>query len=396
MGTKIEAFIKPQLLIWARESAGYDVSGAAKKIGIKPEKLEAWEKGLSRPSIQQLQKIASAYKRPLAIFFLSEPPRTFDAMHDFRRLVPYEEERKSPSLLFEIRKAYQRREIAIELSELLNEPPVSFEMTINITDKPENVSRAIRKYIGVTLERQLEARDRNEALNLWRESIEGLGVLIFQTNSRSQIPLGEMRGFSISNRPYPVIVLNSKDSPSGRIFTLIHEFTHLLLENGGICDMEDYGEWNSEDQQVEFFCNATAGEVLVPKSSLLDNATVQASNTGRVVWDDNELQELADQYSVSREVILRRLLTIGKTTPDFYKERRLEYLKIEQKKTSGFAPFHRLVVRDNGPSYIRLILNAYQQELITTSNLSDYLGTKLKHLYNIERDVSMTQSRVMA
>jgi len=396
MGTaKIEAFIKPELLIWARESAGYDITGAAQKIGIKPEKLYAWEKGASRPSIQQLQKIASAYKRPLAVFYLSEPPKTFDTMHDYRRLVPYEQSKKSPALLLEIRKAYQRREIALEMSELLNESPMPFDMTINIGDDPEHLSQAIRGYIGVTLEKQLEVKDRNEALNLWRESIEGLGVLVFQTNSRSQIPLREMRGFSISKRPYPVIVLNSKDSPNGKIFTLVHEFIHLLLENGGICDIEDYDGWNSEDQKIEFFCNVTAGAVLVPEKSLLEDRTVQLTDTERV-WDDEELQELADKYSVSREVILRRLLLFKKATIDFYKKKRSEYLKMEQRRASGFAPFHRLVVRDNGPSYIRLILNAYRQELITASNLSDYLGTKLKHLYNIERDVSITQSQVMA
>jgi Zn-dependent peptidase ImmA (M78 family) len=198
-----------------------------------------------------------------------------------------------------------------------------------------------------------------------------------------------MRGFSISKRPYPVIVLNSKDSPNGKIFTLIHEFIHLLLDNGGICDLDDHDD-GSENQKTEFFCNMTAGAILVPQESLLGDRIVYVADK-RKDWPDEELEALADKYSVSPEVILRRLLILGKTTSDFYKQKHSQYLKMESRKISGFAPFHRLVVRDNGPSYTKLILNAYRQEIITASNLSDYLGTKLKHLYDIERDVSMIQ-----
>jgi Zn-dependent peptidase ImmA (M78 family)/DNA-binding XRE family transcriptional regulator len=390
MAERIEAFIKPELLVWARESAGYGLTDAARKIGVAPEKLGSWEKGTTRPSIHQLQKVASAYKRPLAVFYLSEPPRTFDAMRDFRRLPLDGELRRSPSLLLEIRKAYQKREIAIEISELLNEAPERLHIAPDANDEPENVSQEIRKAIGFTLEEQLRVKDRNEALRLWRESIERLGVLVFQTNSRSQIPLREMRGFSISETPYPVVVLNSMDSHSGRIFTLLHEFVHILLHNGGLCDLDDYGDDNTENEKIEFFCNMTAGALLVPGESLAGNSMVRS--VGRTkIWTDEELLELSNLYSVSSEVILRRLLILGKTTTDFYKRKRSEYLKIEKKRTSGFAPFHRLVVRDNGPYYTKLVISAYQQEMITASDLSDYLGTKLKHLNDIEKDVAMVR-----
>ena len=391
MATKIEAFIKPELLVWARESSGYTLTDAARKIGIPSDKLDAWEKGTSRPSIQKLRKIAKTYKRPLAVFYLSEPPKTFDPMRDFRRLSPYGETKKSPVLLYEIRKAYQKRDVAIEMSELLNEAVVELDLAVDIGERPERAAQKIRNHTGLSMEAQMKAKNSNEALNLWRESIEELGVLVFQTNSRSRIPLSEMRGFSISQRPYPVIVLNSSDSPNGKIFTLIHEFIHLLLNAGGICDLDDQDGHDSEEQKTELFCNMTAGAILVPQGSFFENSMVRMADKEKY-WSNEELGELADKYSVSAEVILRRLLIFGKTTANFYKQKHSEYLKIEEKKKSGFAPFHRLVVRDNGPFYTKLILNAYRQEIITASNLSDYLGTKLKHLYDIERDVSMIQT----
>ena len=74
MARSIEALVKPEMLVWARESAGLPPQVAAKKIGIKSEKLEMWEKGEIRPTVAQLRKAASVYKRPTAAFYLPRPP----------------------------------------------------------------------------------------------------------------------------------------------------------------------------------------------------------------------------------------------------------------------------------------------------------------------------------
>ena len=42
---------------------------------------------------------------------------------------------------------------------------------------------------------------------------------------------------------------------------------------------------------------------------------------------------------------------------------------------------------DLGKQFIRIVLGAYHQEAITSSEVSDYLGTRLKHLPKIERAV---------
>ena len=61
-----------------------------------------------------------------------------------------------------------------------------------------------------------------------------------------------MRGFSIAARLLPAIVLNIKDSPYARVFTLIHELAHVILQEEGVCELyEDLG-------CVEVFCNAVA------------------------------------------------------------------------------------------------------------------------------------------
>jgi len=48
---------------------------AAAKLRIQADRLREWERGAERPSIAQLRKLGELYKRPLAVFFLPEPPR---------------------------------------------------------------------------------------------------------------------------------------------------------------------------------------------------------------------------------------------------------------------------------------------------------------------------------
>lgn len=77
------ALVDRETLVWARETAGFDIPSAAKKMGIRPERLEEWEQDVSHPSIKQLRRMAKVYQRPIGLFFCQNcqkrprPLRTF-------------------------------------------------------------------------------------------------------------------------------------------------------------------------------------------------------------------------------------------------------------------------------------------------------------------------------
>jgi transcriptional regulator with XRE-family HTH domain len=81
-----DALIKPELLIWARQSAGFSLDAAAAKLRVSEDRLRSWEAGEARPTIAQLRTAAKTYKRPLAIFYLPEPPLDFQPLRDYRRV----------------------------------------------------------------------------------------------------------------------------------------------------------------------------------------------------------------------------------------------------------------------------------------------------------------------
>lgn len=385
--TRVEALVKSELLVWGREDAGYTLEEAAKKLSVSPERLSSWERGETKPTIIQLRKIARAYKRPLAVFFLSRPPKKFQAMHDFRRLPGQVAGHESPSLRYVIGRVRFRRQIALELFESLGVEPVKFSGATSINDNPEEVAAYARDLLGIDFRQQEGWRSKYEALNAWRDSLEQHGILVFQVQD---VPVEEMRGFSVSEAPLPAIAINMKDAVNGRIFTALHEFTHLMLREAGICDLVEGSVRPPAEQRVEVFCNHVAGAMLVPLAVLLRDSVVREHGR-QMGWSDFELQALAKKFSASREVILRRLLVAGRTSGDFYSMKvaqyQQEYEEYEAKKSEGFAPPATVALSSAGSLFTGLVLESYHRENITSSDVAEYLDVRLKHIPKIEESV---------
>ncbi|MFH1219110.1 MAG: ImmA/IrrE family metallo-endopeptidase [Candidatus Eisenbacteria bacterium] len=384
---RVRARIKPELLVWARDSIGLSPEQAAKKIGVKLERLSQWEAGEGSPTIPQLRTVAGVYKRPLAVFYLPAPPRDFDALKDFRRLPGQVHTEYSPELNLAIRRAHMRREIALELYQDLGEAPPQAPRISRYRGGSDDLAVKGRHFLGVGLQEQFGWRDKYKALSGWVSAMENNGVLVFHARD---IDLGEMRAFSIDLRPLPVVVLNASDAHLGRVFSLMHEFCHILQGTGGLCDFHENPSDHSTEQQAEVFCNQFAASLLVPGDAFLREEAVVRTRDAES-WTDSEIRQLANKYSVSSEVILRRLLTVGKTTQRFYEGKRNQllesYRRLGEREQSGFPPFHRVVVRDLGKAYVRLVLEAYYREAIHSGDLSDYLGVNLKHIPDIEHDL---------
>ncbi len=378
MSRTATAIIERELLSWARDSARLSIDAAAQKIGQPAERLRAWEAGESAPTVAQLRKIASVYKRPLAVFYLSEPPKEFDALRDHRRL-PGTEQGMGPTLAAEVRRVQLQREIAAELSVGLGGDLPTPEIPHVVPSDPESLGRLIRQILGVSIEDQSATRNEHKALALWIRATEAVGVLVAQV---SGIRIQEMRGCLVMADVYPVIVLNGSDSPRGRVFTLLHEWSHLLLRNGGICDLDDGGSLCPDDN-VETLCNASAAAALLPRQVLADDPVVSRTE-GDDYWTEDLLGSLSAKYGVSKEATLRRLATIGIVSMDLYLARRhiyLSYLEESSPAKSGRGnPYHVLQLRNVGEAYTRIVLEAYYQMDITSADLADLLGMRLKHL----------------
>jgi len=383
---RVEAIAAPILLVWARERAGYTIEQAAGRLPVLPERLAAWEAGMARPTVKQLRRLGGIYGRPLAVFYLPEPPRgPQQPLRDHRRIWGEEPEGISPTLRKEIDIAEDRRELALELLSLQDEEPPTLRLRARLDEDPNAVAARFRRKLGITVEHQLGWSARYDGFNAWRDAIEKIGALVLQM---TDVPIAEARGFSISDRPLPAVVANIKDSPRARSFTLIHELTHVALHESGVCTLDDA-------ERIEVFCNRVAGAVLVPADVLRAEEVVREHGS-EPEWADREIEGLARRFSVSREVVLRRLLILGRTDQAFYQRKRNEYIEEyreaeERRKSEPTEP--RPIPRDliavarTGQYLSLLVLSSYARGRITASDVADYFGIRIKHLAAVERRV---------
>ena len=111
------------------------------------------------------------------------------------------------------------------------------------------------------------------------------------------------------------------------------------------------------------------------------------NHRGGSEWDDMILGALSRRFMVSREVVLRRLLTLGLTTAQFYEAKRREFLEDYARQgegRGGFLQFHRRILRDNGEAFTALVLNAFDRESFSERDVSHHLGdVKLQHVDSI-------------
>lgn len=361
-----------------------DIDYAAQKLGISREKLEAWELGNVQPTINQLRVIAKIYCVNFGALYLPEPPEVFiPPVKDYRLHHGAERDEIDPEITIDLRMNLHAREIALELEAEIGEQLQSFDLTCSLRDNPANVANNIRSALNITFEKQKKFRESRVAFNEWRNAISLYGVLALQS---TKVALSNMRGYSVYFDEMPLIVVNRKDAYAARTFTLLHEFSHLLLRSSGLCDLHTGSGRTSTDQSLEVFCNAVASQVLVPDEILLSYKQLRGVKQDE--WNDSILAPIAKDFGVSREVILRKLLDHGLTTREYYLDNRERYTQeaIEYKKRQkgGFVTPSIDVVSAKSKQFVSLVFDAMNSNVISRNDASDYLGVRSKHFSKIE------------
>lgn len=364
-----KAKINSAMMKWAREYAGFTHGHEERLPKDIKSKYEAWEKGENSPTWNQLREVSKKYHIPTAFFFMDCPPN-FDNlpnMINYRKLVADSiYETNSPNLINNIRKSETRREIYLDLLNELNENILLFKVP-KLEHDTKIFSNYIREILDISLSTQkswYKEVNHYNFLNKWKEVLnEKLGVLIFETEG---VLLEEMRALCIFHEKIPIILLNGKDSVNGRIFSLFHELTHLLLGESAICG-------DDENTKEEIFCNAVAGEFLVPEHDL--NISINGVTD---LLSYNSLKKLYNSYGVSEHVILRRLLDANKISRRDYISYINSYEESFSKSSGSGGNYLNNMIKYNGKAYYSVILDAYEVGIINSLEFSKFtdLGKK--------------------
>jgi Zn-dependent peptidase ImmA (M78 family) len=376
--------VQPVLLSWARESIGFSVEDVAIKMKRSVDEILGWESGISAPSYSQLEKLAyQLYKRPLAVFFLPNPPNEVSPKKEFRSLPESDLDNLKPDTYMHVRKghAYQ-----ISLKEVFNnsnpaESKLWQKVALNLDGSVADQSRKIRNALNISIENQSAIRSDEEALKTWRASIEEKGVFVFKESFKQK----DISGFCLSDDEFPIIYLNNTTTKTRQIFSLFHELAHILLNTRSLSKFE-HGYFNQlppKAQRIEVFCNAIAAEVLIPKSDFETYTANLPFNIESV--SDDEIERIAARYSVSRESILRRFLDQDRVSPAHYNAK--SGMWANQRKGGSGGNWYATANAYLSSTFAREVLSQHYKHNLSIDKASDLLGIKAKNFSGLEQRI---------
>jgi Zn-dependent peptidase ImmA (M78 family) len=243
----------------------------------------------------------------------------------------------------------------------------------------DDVAGKVRASLGITLKDQSSWDDDYRAYRSWRQVIEDQHVLVLQMT----LDLDELRGFSLTERGVPTIVVSSSDEPRPRIFTLFHEYAHVLLGTGGIC-LPEPGRTVAGRRNVERFCNSFAGAILVPLQALLEHPRTLELRSIAEAPPDAALDPLTAAFRVSPPVIWMRLRQANVISAAVSQQKWAQW-ESRRARTKATRPTRSQPKRSRarrrvyeGGAYVSVVLDAHERDLIGYPEALDYLDIRSK------------------
>ena len=371
--------INPERIAWCCADLGITPGELAAETGISASTMEHVMAGQGGMTFNQLRKLADFFGRG-TLFFLEEGPVDEAQVHSpqFRTLANQKPE-LSAKLKALIERVEKQREVYLSLREDLDDADrPRFSPPELQNQDPHEAAGIARQWLGLN--------DQN-SFDSYREALESRGVLVFRSNGYNgkwQIAKkNPIIGFSLYDDVCPVIVVKKQDWETRQSFTLMHELGHLLLhKTSSIDDERDLQSHRGHEREA----NAFAGYVLVPDAFL--TSISDAERPDEVSQYDVWLVGQRKALGVSGEVILRRLLDVGRLPPDRYEAyRQWQERSVVVLKEGGSREYRNREPRHIfGDTFVRTVLDSLYARHITLAKASGYLDNlKIKDLHQLER-----------
>ncbi len=340
-----QALVNPELLAWARTRSGMSEGVLAKKISVAPDKIHDWELGNLKPTFRQAQNIARVTNTPFGYLFLSNPPIETLSIPDLRTVDGVQAEEISAELRDIVKQVTHKQDWYRDYLLSHREDHLPFVGKYNLLTPIRDVVNNIRETIdvGIPVKGSWDDYQRNLISGAEKAGILVMRSGIVGNNTRRKLQVTEFRGFAISDELAPLIFINSSDAPSARLFTLIHELAHIWLGSSGVSN----GQYSHAKE--EQFCNAVAGEFLVPKESILNSWVEEESLI-------SNLTDIASNFHVSKLVVARRALDTQLITKEMYTAFYKDELQAFRNKDGKGGDFYRTAGVKNSTMFSSAII----------------------------------------
>lgn len=288
--------ISSDVLVWAVERAGNDAS----RYSEENAKFRSWMEGTKKPTWNELKKFAQKFYVPLGYLLLPNPPEESGTIPLFRSA---DDKKMGLNIRDTVKSMEEKQDWLADYLQSQGFGKRDYVGIYNENSAVDEICRKIREILQLSVNWAFEYKKVEDALNYLTRVIEDKGVIVcFNSvvgfNNSRPIPVKDCRGFALVNEYAPFVFVNSKDAKSAQIFTLIHEFAHVLTGySAGIGGDKDI----THTSTLEKLCDQVAASLLVSAELLKEEWAKVGEN----------YSVLSKMFKVSRFVIARRAKEIG-------------------------------------------------------------------------------------
>ncbi|NKB49848.1 MAG: ImmA/IrrE family metallo-endopeptidase [Alphaproteobacteria bacterium] len=384
--------LNPNIMIWARETAGFTPEEAVVKLGIREargveptERLAKLESGETEPTRPMIVKMAKSYRRPLVTFYMSHPPSDGDRGEDFRTL-PADYGAETDAILGALLRDFRARQSMVRavMEEEDEADALPFVGSMEVADGYIQVAEEVRRVLDLDLNTYRRYGSIEEAFSYLRAKAEDAGIFVILAGNlgshHTAIDVETFRGFAVADDVAPFVVINDQDAKTAWSFTLLHELTHIWLGQTGVSGA-------IAEKNIEKFCNDVAGELLLPVAELEGLAEVNRRSFAEAV---EAIGGFAGNRNISRAMVAYKLFR--NEFIDFEDWQRLSQFFSRQWFENRAAARERSRDTDGGPNYyvvrrhrvgaslINLVRRMTANGALTTSKAGKVLGVKPKNV----------------
>lgn len=374
----VDVPVNGAVLAWARKERGLTEQEAAKRLNVTLQALADLEAGSVKPTLKQLDLMASKYQISFASLMMPEPLPPLPQPADFRTHAG-KEPVWDEHLLVGIDAVNQQIETFAEIRqhdpEIFKAPPIR---SYPQTQEAHKVAEEERSLFGVSLETQFGWPTPPQAFRYWRHHVERAGIFV---QIMDLGPESLCRGFAIyDERGIPAAVINGDDAEGpARTFTLFHEYAHLLLRQPGISDQ-------NRKNSTEQWCNEFAAHFLMPQDRFIQEA--KHLNPGGDWSGDTVLRKMADLFKVSMSSVALHLESVGLAKPGLY-ERKLEEWKVRKKgKPFAIMSYPERQVQRLGVRHVGVVLDAVDRRDINPLEAYELMNVDPRFFGDLKDEVA--------
>jgi len=340
----------------ARKSLGLSVVEAAQTIDVAESELLAWERGIARPTIEQLWVLADLYHRG-SDYFLKDIPALPEAATFRSDLVHSIQDLPTPAKLALVRFDELCRASANLEAAVGEHRRVTFRRD-HVDAAPDDLARTERARLGLG----------DSPIRDLRATLSETGVRVFVLPLPG-LPPQELSGLSWWHPEYgPCVLVNGRNNVGRRAFTLAHEYAHLLRSGDAV------GCGFMVETPEERYANRFASNFLMPETSVAVafNKTVGVPHTDPT---DYQLGSLASRFGVSLEAMGWRLESMHLVRHGFTSEQIERWEARPFRGRGARGPRWR---KQLGEDFVSLAMAAYDSGQVSSAKLAKYFGLDIR------------------